>query len=621
MRSNPVILKILRILQLTKSDAVGISLAVLIPIAFALSYIRNYAPLTEGWWHVYGTWLLEGKIPYRDFELLVPPLYPSLIALSQFLGLGDFLVLRYLGLLLIAFIALGVYFLLRPFVRGLILGLLTGTVVVYLQMGAAYISYDYVYVAILFLLLTFIPAAILLTSRKELTAKTVFIASALAGTFAALSFLTKQTNGLVSLFFGLILSVYLVTRSSGTNYGNRTLSLIKNSVVPFAIGAGVVGGAFFLVLLITGSLSPAVSDLSSAASDTKGGLVHSLFSWAKGFLAFDALTNAIRLVLPPITFLAVVSLISQQVREYLKPRFSVLIPSQKFRTYIYWFIAAIFGILFAILGLNFKLEISTYLSQIVFLPIILVSLVTALAVLIGKANPAYLPVSLASLALIWASGMSAGLGETAMFLGVGQAAVLILGKVSPKVLALGLAILIATSTISTGWQTKSTSPFNWWGLATPTVSEASVQIPEGLQKGLLTSPQINEAILGINGALSAVSSCPGEIVEFPHVPLFLLNHDEIPAGRLATYWLDFSSTKEIGKEISRLEDVEIKGLVLVQMPEFVWDGHEQLFAGGKQLEHEVLYKSLLMKAEEMSFQGKWEIGKDYSISVFTSPCN
>lgn len=620
MRSKQVIRTIRNIIQLTKADAVGIPFAILIPAIFALSYIRSYAPLTEGWWHVIATWMLEGKVPYRDFELLVPPLYPSLIAIGQFLGIENFLALRYVGVILLVLITICVYLLLRPFVRGLVLGLITATVMVYLQMGAAFISYDYVYVAIFFLLLTFIPAVVLLSNNEKLSDKSVFIASALSGAFAVLSFLTKQTNGLVSLFFGLVVAVYLASRVVQGEKKIRLTKLVRFGMAPFALGAAIVSGGFVIILILTGSLIPAISDLSSSASDTKGGLVHSLFSWSQGFFAFDAVTSAIRLVLPPITFIALITLISQQCSEFFPERIARWIPQKSLRALGYWSFTVAFAAGSAALGLKYRIEIAQYLSQIVFLPIILVSLITVIVVFFGKANPAFLPISFASLALIWASGMSAGLGETAMFLGVGQAAVLLLGKTSPKFLAIGLTILISISTISTGWLTKSSSPFNWWGLSTPSTSQALVEIPQGLQQGLFASPEIAEAIVGVNTALDQISACPGEIVEFPHVPLFILNQDEVPAGRLATYWLDFSSSQEISNEISRIGNSEIKGLVLVQMPNFVWDGHEQLFAGGRQLEHEVLYNTLLKRSEDMSVQGEWAIGKDYSISVYTKPC-
>lgn len=620
MRINQITRSFFNKLQFTKVDAVGISLATIIPVVFALQFIRLYAPLTEGWWHVYASWLLEGRVPYKDFELLVPPLYPSLIALAQILGLDNFLVLRYFGLVLLVFIALGTYLLLRPLVKGLILGLITATTMVYLQLGVAYISYDYVYVAIFFLLLTFIPSGILLYNISLISYRSVFIASSVSGVFAALSFFTKQTNGLVSILFGLILALYLSLRISTKGKKHVFRSMLMSGFLPFTAGAALVGVLFGFVLLATGSLFPAISDFSSVASETKGGLIHSLFNWVLGFFAFDAFTSVIRQVLPAIVFLAISTLIVQKYSDFFQQKIKRIFPSDKNRKISYFLFVFAFIVYCTVLGLNYQIEITSFLSQILFLPVILVSLISALLVFIGKANARFLPVSLASLSLIWASGMSAGLGETAMFLGVGQAAALLLGNIAPRFLALGLATLIAVSTVSAGWHSKMISPFNWWGLSSPPTSQATVELTYGFQKGLYTSPKVATAINGVNSALSNVASCPGEIVEFPHVPLFLINQGVVPDGRLATYWLDFSSTQEIKDETARLNLSTIKGLVIVNMPDFVWDGHEQLFSGGDQLEHKGLNTTLNQRAKEMTFQGEWELGNEYSISVYTQPC-
>ena len=51
---------------------------------FSSHFWNKYLPLTEGWWHVYARWISEGRIPYRDFELLTPPLNPLLINFLSF---------------------------------------------------------------------------------------------------------------------------------------------------------------------------------------------------------------------------------------------------------------------------------------------------------------------------------------------------------------------------------------------------------------------------------------------------------------------------------------------------------------------------------------------------------
>ena len=83
---------------------------------------RNYAPLTEGWWHVYVNWINQGKIPYRDFELLVPPGYPYLLRLTTLLVGEGFLALRVVGAIQFAVIGVCVYLLIRRFAPNFISG-------------------------------------------------------------------------------------------------------------------------------------------------------------------------------------------------------------------------------------------------------------------------------------------------------------------------------------------------------------------------------------------------------------------------------------------------------------------------------------------------------------------
>ena len=57
---------------LKRMDAYALLLFVLV-FGISLSVVNISAPLTEGWWHVYARWIDQGRIPYKDFELLVPP--------------------------------------------------------------------------------------------------------------------------------------------------------------------------------------------------------------------------------------------------------------------------------------------------------------------------------------------------------------------------------------------------------------------------------------------------------------------------------------------------------------------------------------------------------------------
>ena len=60
-------------------------------------------PPTEGWYSHYAYLMnVEGAVPYRDFELLFPPLYTYLIALFCRVFGYEILALRILGILIYA---------------------------------------------------------------------------------------------------------------------------------------------------------------------------------------------------------------------------------------------------------------------------------------------------------------------------------------------------------------------------------------------------------------------------------------------------------------------------------------------------------------------------------------
>lgn len=48
--------------------------------------MNEFFPITEGWFSTYGAMIRDGAVPYRDFPLLLTPLYPFFIALLQMLA-------------------------------------------------------------------------------------------------------------------------------------------------------------------------------------------------------------------------------------------------------------------------------------------------------------------------------------------------------------------------------------------------------------------------------------------------------------------------------------------------------------------------------------------------------
>ena len=51
--------------------------ACLVPLAiYQILYVNAFYPITEGWFSEYAHLIRTGAVPYRDFSLLLTPLYP-----------------------------------------------------------------------------------------------------------------------------------------------------------------------------------------------------------------------------------------------------------------------------------------------------------------------------------------------------------------------------------------------------------------------------------------------------------------------------------------------------------------------------------------------------------------
>jgi hypothetical protein len=177
----------------------------LLVLGVSLSVVNISAPLTEGWWHVYARWIEQGRIPYRDFELLVPPGYPYLMWVLTHLVGEQFLHLRILGSLLESVIAIQLFYIFKGMIGKFLAFILAFFGTIYLYSGTASITYDYHYFAVFFLL----GAGLLLNKSNFFTVNVFSKADSrlyvMAGICVALSSLIKQTY---AISFGLFIFFY-----------------------------------------------------------------------------------------------------------------------------------------------------------------------------------------------------------------------------------------------------------------------------------------------------------------------------------------------------------------------------------------------------------------------------
>ncbi|NDH67385.1 MAG: hypothetical protein EBY22_05655, partial [Gammaproteobacteria bacterium] len=184
-------------------------------LIYNLIWFNRFLPLTEGWFSTYAQLILSGKLPYRDFYLFLPPLYPLTIAGIMAIFGPQLIILRIVGIGLILVMSGTLYALLARFFSQRISAAVTAVTIIYYQSGAAHISYDFTHFVSTYSLLS-VYFFIQYYDRCRLT--TLLDSSwtkhtghlLLSGVFGALTLWTKQSNGSFILCF-IVLGIILVT--------------------------------------------------------------------------------------------------------------------------------------------------------------------------------------------------------------------------------------------------------------------------------------------------------------------------------------------------------------------------------------------------------------------------
>lgn len=604
------------IVRLGKLSVFGVSLAI------ALRGVATYAPFTEGWWHVYVRWLNQGKVPYKDFELLVPPGYPLLLrSVTNVFG-ETFLTLRILGAIQIALLGVCIFALTSRFAGQALAVVFSAAAVSHLVSSTAFISYDYVYTALLLMLASFSQVLGLLVSSSDYQ-QVRWRSWIIAGFFIGLALSVKQTQGLWTFLGATVLMLALRRRDAQ--------GLIKRLAL---LGVGIAVVWIPLTLwLVAGGVTPAdLVRFLYLDGGPKGSATTVFFDWAREIFKLDELPlmrpvlahwlAMFQSLLPYLSVAAIVKELSSKIAEDKIVERALLAGIFMAGFALWSYQPSRFGSLTTVLDFLWNLGFRYADNRIIFwtaLPFFLIWLFFN-----KPPKPIFehaLGLSVCAFAVVWACGMSGAVSEIGDFLAIAVALSFVTFMGRRRWLAIVLAGLMALSIVSGSWWKNDGLPqYQWWRYETPIPSDATVSYEQGLMSGLKTTPKIRETYEEYRRYLTVSSDCPGEIVAFPHIPLFLLDVDSTPQGRLGQYWYDFSSVDEVTLEIQRLKSRDLKAIILMRLPTDVRENHEQWYNEGRPLPHRALEIILLEKSRGMRQIVSSEISSDVILNVSVSDC-
>ncbi len=507
--------------------------------------VNTYAPLTEGWWHVYARWIDQGRVPYKDFELLVTPGFPYITWFFKHLVGEEFLHLRMVGLLFQAGIALLLFVVLSKHVSKLTgAGLATlGTTILY--SGTASISFDYNYFAVFFA----ISSVYFL--QKDYGDRNGYLY--LAGISVAGVFLIKQSIGLCLLFFIVLIPFF--DRSFKTSAKVRVwLKFLAGFLIPLTLVS--------FALIMCGAFTQMMEQVFINSSGVKGGLVSVLTQWIDGIYEPFSFGYAIRRILVfAILLFVFVQIVKQKSLRFNIERIGIILTLAVGLLIASEIVRSRFNSSENIFR-NFLEDVYTQVSPYIYLePLLLILFILFWVQRNGKYE--WLPILMLALAMTYSTGMSAGLTEYGIFVNIMVVGAWLDQYLNIKILSYLIVIfslLLSSSLVLKKFET----PYSWWGYTTPSIYESTIPSTNGLTRGLKFSEKDYTDFREISVTLKQLP-CRGEVIGYPHMPIFALDSNRLPEGKVAMYWYDFISPSGLQNELERLKNTRIASFVEMPM--------------------------------------------------------
>ena len=230
--------------------------------------------------------------------------------------------------------------------------------------------------------------------------------------------------------------------------------------------------------------------------------------------------------------------------------------------------------------------------------------------------------ALVVVALGYGSATSGGFseGQTALGLGLIIATVFSLrGHVLTRpVLLITLALSICLCLGCASF--KMQQPYQWWGLREPAVHEATESLSIPALHGIAVSPATKAAIEGVTAAIDSASQPGDDVFVFPHIPIFYLLSDRYPSTFTLVQWFDFASRRAVEDDLRRIERRPPRVIVIAEIPETVYDAHEDMFANGAVSAQREMRDGLMRLIRTAAYRqaGAWPVYDGYRIVVYVA---
>lgn len=614
----------------TRDFAVGLGISLVVIGIYNALFFNRYLPLSEGWFSVYAHYMLNGAMPYRDFHFFLSPLYPGIQAtFTQVFG-PSLIALRVFGIAITLSITLTLFLLYSRLFPAYVACIVTIVSVIYYESNVTFIGYNFLNLLHLFALFGIFLICKYYDyddhSLKSSEGRRATIFLFCAGLFGSLAFLTKQSDGSFALMSSL-LAVAIVA------YAKEGLRKALSTVAIYSVGIFVPILALLIWLISNGVLGSFWDQVVVGASSSKGGLVAILFNWIPRLFIRQ---NVGGLVVAILTIIA--------LRIYCFPQGFMLGSlgdknhkdnSLSMSRMVVIFSATLLLFILCVLLPFWSIELShelygNHFLNFIYYGVLLITGFTGSLLLfciffvkiIREKKAAYFDIFIiltVSLGLLWGTSTSGGIGDMGMIVALG----LLLGylfiisarwhltKIGLTIVCVFLVLFMASR--------KYTVPYYWWGLNEPDIRTTSTSLESEYLHGFVLSKQ-TARIYSEVASIVDENTRPGDsIYSFPNIPIFYLLTDRYPNTFGIVSWFDVEPDRFALNDAQRIRESPPKVIIYLNVPEYVWEAHEQMFRSGEMSGQGMIREAIesLTSSGNYQLEAKYDVPSGYSLSVWT----
>lgn len=653
-------------------------LLILLTGFYIFCIFRNTLPISEGWYSVFAKSINEeGLHPYKDFEMLFPPVYVYLIAFITKIFGYDIIALRTIGALLFIGIAVLFYFMLTKMFKPFIAMIGAVCSVMFLQTENTFIGYDYIrwfdffiYLSMLLLLnywyktvkdarvsastgnrlrfaewspptsnrLSFTewsPAtggaknmvfgekirSSICVVRKRLKENANTITDLLAffsGISASLALLIRQNSGLIYICCCYVILIVI----SFIIFYNHKRKIVIRGIIWYTIGVILPVAILLTILFATNTLYVFLGSTVTGAIAAKGGLIVELFSWIPRAMKTMWASHW-------VIFTQLLALLVGILVYRLRGKEEELSVSASLHLGSIFFILTFLGLIVTFLVTRLARLIYAYffvsMEYVNYGVIVIIFLICITLLIRKKAKQcedlvAYIMLLGSMIALGYGCGTSAGLsaGETAFTVALIICPLLMFfGSYQKNSFTIALLCCLVIFVVSCAC-VKDIEPYNWWGY-TETDQEMqceTVDVP--YLTGLQLSAERQEMYEGVYALMQEYLNDDDTLFVAPHCPIFYLIADKKPFTFSYVQWFDVCSRETIYKDIARIEDEKPQMIIVSPLQEWVMAGHETLFDGSESsaLRELMEFLSEFTSKEGYTLVGNYSLDATNSVQVY-----